>query len=465
MNESIFHTTLSEFIAKEYPATQPHPIEDPSLLKSWGLDPKIYRPLPRASFHGELGIEEVKAPYRDIELLKKHLIDTSVLSLYSHSPRKVAIVLFTWVYWDGWGDYYAQLDCARLIENRFPDAELLLVTCHRSNQKPPEIGSNQHFIPFEKGDKPQFPESLLKKMRKAHLLFQFPTYFPHTKELIETLGPQLQYEYLGESGFIDTPDFTPSCGRRCMGLHFLEKGLFLKPLPPKKAASPYYFAYTRTAEGLSCYVQALTAWKQTNLTLCVFKIQHVIQMLKKGIPNVKTAEILIDHTLTSVPLAERGVVLRFQVMQNIPHAQFLSLLHASEDFVACTGDGSLFEAISAGKLFYYDTPEHKKSFQKDLIALAKARTPDALPFFDNPTAIQDASVRKALQELTTIMRTEHCVNDTLCHIIHRALCHQAYPELKTAEKRLLHAFAKGEIDAPTTLKTIKKNINLLIKRQ
>ena len=69
MNKSVFHTTLFEFIEKEYPATQSYPIEDPSLLKSWGLDPKIYRSLPRASFHKELGIEEVKPPYCDIKEL------------------------------------------------------------------------------------------------------------------------------------------------------------------------------------------------------------------------------------------------------------------------------------------------------------------------------------------------------------------------------------------------------------
>jgi hypothetical protein len=465
MNQSIFHTTLFKFIEKEYPATQSHPIEDPLLLKSWGLKPKIYRPLPRTLFHKELGIEEIKTPYRDIEELKKHLIDTSVLSLYSHSPRKVSIVLFTWVYWDGWGDFHAQLDCAELIETCFPDAKLMLVTCHRSNQKPPETRPYQYFIPFEKGNQPQFPEFLLKKMRKAHLLFQFPTYCPYTDKLIKTLGPQLEYECLGESGFLDTPDYILGCKRRCMGLHFLEKGLFLKSLPPKKAASPYYFAYTRTTEGLSHYIQALIAWKKTDLIVYVFKIQHVINLVKRGIPYVKTVEIMVDHTLTSVPLNKKGIILRFHVMQNIPHDQFLSLLHESEDFVACTGDGSFFEAISAGKLFYYDTPKHKMHFQKDLVALASARTPDALPFFDNPIAIQDSSVRKALRKLTRIIYAEHSVNDTLCHIIHRALCHQAYPKLKQIENHILNAFAKGEIDAPIALKAIKKNINMLTRKE
>ncbi|NGX50844.1 MAG: hypothetical protein K1060chlam2_00695 [Chlamydiae bacterium] len=458
MSRSLFHSSLNSFISEEYPYTEPHPIEDPALLKSWGLNPKIYRPLPRASFHNEMEIEEVKSPYRDIPLLKKHLIDSSLLTLYRRSPPRAALVLFTWVYADGWGDYYAQFDCARLIEEHFPDAELTLVTCLRSDQRPPEKRANQHIITYEEGEKPHFSEPLLKKMRRAKLLFQFPTYYPHSDELMEMLGPQMKYEWLGESGFIDTTDFSPTCRRRCMGLHFLEKGIFIKSLPQKRASSPYYFAYTRSAEGLLSYVEALTAWKRCDLTLRAFNIQHVIHVARKGLPHVREIEVVIDKTLTSIPIAKSGALLRIEVMQNVPHHQFLTLLHESEEFVACTGDGSLFEAISAEKLFYYDMPEHKESFLKDLVALTKARTPDALPFFEDPKAIQYPPVREALRELSTIIRTEHRVNELLCHIIHRALCHHASPELEQEERRILDAFATGELNAPAALASISQSI-------
>ncbi len=464
MNPSVFHHVLSAFISERYPYTKSHPIENPDLLKSWGLDPKIYRPLPRQTFHEELGIAEIKGPFQDLQLLKKHLIDSAVLSLYTHAPPRRSIILFTWVYWDGWGDYYAQLDCAKLLRERLGDHEITLVTCLRKTQPPTETLPNQHFVFFEKGSKPQFPPFLLKKMQASHLLFQFPTYYPHTDALMEELGPQLKYEFLGESGFIDTPDYHPQCGRRCMGLHFLEKGVLIKSVPPKKKGPPYYFAYTRSAEGLYHYIQALISWKQTDLSLCVFKIEHVLNVVKQEIPGVKQAEIFIDHTVTTVPLAETGILLRFDVKQKVSHRVFLTLLNESEDFVACTGDGSLFEAISCGKIFYYDTPQHKKNFLEDLVALATTRTPQALPFFKNPAAVQDIAVRKALFELTAIIQREHAVNETLCQIIRRALCHQAVPELEQHEQRILTSFSKGEIDAPEALNAIHKTLNLLIPK-
>lgn len=359
-------------------------------LRAPGL-PKVLRGLPRLYSLQDRKISKIKSPFNNFHLIKSRYLEKLSLPLYQlpSLPATTRITLFTWVMEDGWGDYYTQLDAAELLSKAFPNITISLITLLHNNQPLHEPASpfDQHVLYYTGKRRGEIiyeepSESLYALLRKTSLLLQLPTYFPHTEEFLKKVGVPIPHQQMGEYGLIDTKWFHPGTGTHCMGLHFLEKGILIKKIPDTPIQKGFYLDYTKTARGHYLFFHILLkalasdpddcalATTCLNLFLQELEVRVKPLCLEYGVREIK---IVLRGNLCVIPIQQVGKVVTISYLDKVPHSDFLKLVAQTDLFMGCTGDGSITEAISAKKAFFYDAPPHKRNFLRDLIALAEDR--------------------------------------------------------------------------------------------
>jgi hypothetical protein len=424
-------TAMASFLSQTLEWDTPHHLErlletsvcESSLLKL-GI-PSIYIPkvtglLPRL-FHRDLRhLSKIKDSFSYLPALKKQYIDKTLLYLYSsYQPKKTAsIVIFTWVIGDGFGDYFTQIEAANILQETFPEISFVLITLvHEGTTLPlTSLPYTQYFVPYKadlhKGwdaiTDIDFPTDAMHALHSASLILQIPTCFPSTHSLLQQIrsSSRPKYELVGEGGWIDTPLFNPLTGARCMGLHFLEKGVFIKKIPKLNAASSitslkneriksilsthlgsyrFNLAYIRYNEGLYLYLYTLLKNlenSQSDLIICVFHLEHLIGQFEISYKSlflqfgIKQVTLYYQNKMTKISLSSNGKCLKLVQMEQISHDDYLILLSLCSDLAGCRGDGSIFETISASKVPFFDIAPHQKKFLKDLISLAQFYHPE-----------------------------------------------------------------------------------------
>ncbi len=394
--------------------------------------------------------------------MRRPEIDNALLELYAkYKPQKgTKVVLLTWVIGDGLGDYSAQLETAKILSEAIAEIDITLITfCYEKAKLHPSSFS-QVFVPYTsdlKWEKIEctFSDELLEILRSAALILQIPTYFPKTKELLE-LCPGVKHELVGEGGWINTPHFHPSTGARCMGLHPMEKGIFIKKIPKTELCTDKrsHLVYTLYSEGFCKYMRVLLKYLEKdnqNIDIYFFKLGHLLENIEK-IPfkkyGIKNALIYYKKNVCELAFASVGKTIHFFHKENIPQEEFLTLLAQTTDLVGCRGDGSIFETISANKIPFFDVPEHQKKFLKNVIHLAeenKLRRAVKYLKSDHPEKmgkmLQSAKLTEEIKTLNQIIREKHSVNPILINLTLRALYHYKHPNLALLESVVLDSDA------------------------
>ena len=321
---SFFHQALNAFIGQTYPNTSFNPnlakLENQikEALKEVNL-PFNTRIFPAQMINQDLGLSHFHPSFLDLSNVKYYLIDAPLLSLYaSFQPRFERVALLTFIFHDGLGDFYTQQDVAMLLNQEFPELKLTLVTLFLEGMPtPPPIPYFPHIlIPYTKNKEGElrckFPQKTLEALRRASLIFECPTHYPHMSALIKDLhalerkAPFPLQETLLETGFINHAFRMPPKGSRSMGLHFLEKGLLFPslslgkngqnkkrayhiiksffPLIKKDSLTHLHlhFAYTRNETGLASYLHGLLRWKDNcalPIMVAIFKPYHLLKCL------------------------------------------------------------------------------------------------------------------------------------------------------------------------------------------
>lgn len=507
--------------------------------------PKVIGTLPRLYRRGSSPTSKIKDHFNDLPSLKRLYIDKALLSLYSsYTPKETAsVVIFTWVIGDGWGDYFAQIETAKVLRKQFPNLTIQLLTLVHDKQTLPktECSFPHILLPYhadpkvgwEKASCKTFSPQVIAVLQRASLILQIPTCFPHAKQLLaDVTGPK--HELVGEGGWIDTPHFHPNTGARCMGLHFLEKGIFIKEMPKtdffaaskqlderlisalfgkrqptKKQISAYIashrfnLAYIRYDSGLYLYIHALLKSlekDQKDIDICFFNLKHLLNNFesqyrgifeKYGIGN---ATLFYQGNTTNIPISSKGKALKLIHLEKVNHEHYLTLVSLAQDLVGCRGDGSIFEAISASKIFFLDIPYHERTFLKDLIALATYLLPNhpqaiaylklflSLPqMLSSPSnnaewvedlepppiftlqelgeamgeLLQSPQIAEGFTILNTTIQQNYAFNPVLCNLTQRALCHYDNPHLAILESVALDSYLHGEKSAREALLDIK----------
>jgi len=376
--------------------------------------------------------------------------------------EKSNVVLFTWVIPPGLGDLQAQLNAAEILRKAHPDLEIKLVTLIHKEASLPHHPC--HFVRFTglKNEEIEAENMPLALLREADLILQIPTYYPRTQELLDLLQevpshkPVPKYEFLGEYGWTGQPNFP-----RCMGLNPCESGIFIKQVPKCKPASKNRFnlAYTRTQQGGYLYLYSLLKaleFDQRDIDVAFFDMKHMLEnvpvLFSSPRWGLKAVHLFFKDYFTEIPLASEGKILRLYHKEKLSHEEFLKYLSQTEDLFGCTGDGSISEAISAGCMYFIDPLHHKIAFVKDLLAIAKTRTPEAAEWIelmipsDLPIdergermgeLLADSKTKEAMQRLSQIICQEYSVNDFLCDLVTRTLRYAKHPELEFLDARSL----------------------------
>ncbi len=376
--------------------------------------PKVYRGLPRVYLRDHLERSKVKEPFRNLALLKRGSIDRAIASLYPQKAGKVAILV--WVIPDGFGDWIAACEAAQLLKENGHAVELIAV----AKKRLPVVGEfSVQWVLYEgEPESAFFSEEIAKNLRKVDLILQIPTYFPGTEKLLDQLRrisssySMAKMEFLGEYGYLESSWFHPKSGRRSMGLHALEKGIFVKKMPSAhfgeiehktllqwlfgtEMPGPneiehyqnhcrFHLAYLTTPIGGAVYLNALLKmWERDELDIdvCSPDLSWFIRWTEERAGKsslaahfgVKRIEIKLPERDYAFQLSEKGKTLRLLAPSQVSGADMKRLMSLSGDWVGVRGDQSFSEAVSAGKPFFYDGRMHARYFMKDLGALAENR--------------------------------------------------------------------------------------------
>jgi len=470
---------------------------------------KILRGLPRV-YHRDHPLQsEIKKEFSHLGSLKKLGLEKGSLPLYQNLeiPKGSKICLFTYMLSDGWGDFIAMQEAYKILKVKFPQAIIHSVLCiakHQLHSLPQSVDKNLIAVPYEKDCRPtSFSEAALEALRSSALIISLPTFYPHMDKLQKFLiaahqtPPKLLS--IGQYGFLESDHFHPKSGNYSMGLHFLEKGIFIRDTVPKGnlktlqnkallhslfgvkepqdqhvehylASHDLYLAYLTSPIGGAIYLHALLQWQKPStkaIDICTPDLSWFIEYvniqakqkkpLLEGDFGIQTLEIHFQgHTHTRT-LASFGKTLRILCPGTLSNTDFRNLMSASQEFVAVRGDQSFSEAVSTGKLFFYDGASHARYFIKDLLALAENRLssqkmtlnlfrsmgraflynlPESKTEWVEETYFQEkepwgqiaATIALSLKSpqttqgcklLCQIIRNEYSFNKTLCHLVQR----------------------------------------------
>lgn len=370
--------------------------------------PRMYRGLPRLYQKNYPSQSHIKKNFTHLPSLKKQAVSRALFSLYGKIPVSGKVTIFTWVINDGLGDYIAAVEIMRILRARLPDVELKFVALVQEKAlRSVNYPENAIIVSYE-GECPlsAISAEAMEVLRSSDLILQTPTYYPHTRELVEALqameAPSLmpKMERVGEYGFLESSWFHPKSGAYSMGLHFLEKGVLIrKPCQASWAdvqnarmkqwhipENHFYLAYLATPMGGAIYLHALLKSLMNDdrgIDLCVPDLGWFIEFVEKQKTasrsllewemGIQTIEIYFEEYIHPISIAPVGKKVRILCPGQITQSDFRALLALSGDWVAVRGNQSFSEAVSQGKAFFYDGRGHERYFIKDLVAVAENR--------------------------------------------------------------------------------------------
>lgn len=355
--------------------------------------PRIYRGLPRVYARDNAMRSQIKSNFTGLADLRRLSVDRAVFSLYEgqSKKRKARIGIFCWVMNDGLGDWVAAQEAAHCLREKMPWLEILLFPI-----------SDRTLEPIY--DFPVHRE--LGLLGEMDFVLQIPTFYGEGVSA---------HESIGEYGYLESSWFHPKSGNRSMGLHALEKGIFIRTLHHRPSFAEvkqkellrclfgteipgpieieayershrFHVGYLATPMGGSIYLHSLLKlyeWDGLDIDVCCPDLAWFIQWIedrkKSGLPilqelfGVKEIVVQLFDQTHRVPVAEKGKVLRLISPGPISHADMQHLIALSGDWVGVRGNQTLSEAISAGKPFFYDGRDHARYLIKDLVAMAENR--------------------------------------------------------------------------------------------
>lgn len=392
---------------------------------------KISRGLPRLYKKENPSISRIKQEFSHLPSLKQLGIDRFILPLYeNYSPEeKSKICIFTYVLSDGWGDFIAAKEVAKILKKKFPKISIQSIICAPQNLslQGSNIDDSNIIIPYTKEASPSlFPKKAIQALQSADVVLSIPTFYPYTAALKKNLKTNPSFISIGQYGFIESEWFHPKSGNKSMGLHFLEQGILIREQKEKGdfrslenqtllfslfgtitpqtvdieaylASHKFFLAYLISPIGGAIYLHALLQVQAQNdktIDICSPDLGWLIEFidlrhkenkpLLEGDFGVQELEIHFGGKIHRRILAQTGKKVRILCPGPLSDKDFRKAISLSEEFVAIRGDQSFSEAVSVNRPFFYDGAPHARYFMKDLLALAENRLSQnkmALSFF------------------------------------------------------------------------------------
>lgn len=461
--------------------------------------PTVYQGLPKCKNPGSLDKFFIKKEFSDIKTLRKRFIDKAILCLYRNAPlkKKNHIIILTHVLPDGLGDLYAQKTTYTILKKLFPNYVFTLITfIHKKDSFVPK-NTEDHWCVYSYSSPKDLEidnldEALFKTLRNASVVLQIPTYFKEFDSLIERVYKEKSnkpfpiFESVGEYGFINSMDFHPETKTRCLGLHFLEKGLFLDPdlekkvkdhpIPEKldllifkgsdlhtyRKTKRLFVAYLYTEEGYYSYLTLIfSLFKKDTKNIDILAIdikkfiialEHLMKKTKMlNNTGVSKIELYVDHNYCPIQIKEKGKIVRIIHAGFLKHECFTKLLFLSENPVGIRGNLSLTESISLNKFFFYNIREHNETLYNGLLSLAEKIAPKTYQYLklSNKKGASIEELSKCFKEayydfpvLNKHLLENYNATYHLENLIFRSLCHYENKNIKSYEENLVEEFSE-----------------------
>jgi hypothetical protein len=498
------HSLMEERLLQAFPEKDFINLElPPSTL------PCILQGLPRDLNPLSASFLQLKPGFTDLKVLKKRILDKPILHLFKdtchHSDQPLLTI--TYVVPGGFGDFYAQRHLKKILKKKFYGIRILsLIFLESSYCNKVQTLEDEIIIPFTSQEslKPEnFSPFVLSLLQQAFLIFEIPTPFPFNKELKRLLPIATLFLQIGEYGYIQSKDYRPSSSTRCLGLHFLEYGLFeeeinnrsLEDLSQKDlacylfskvAAQDYqkshnlYFSYLATDYGsvfyfyliiyLSCQANKTIDFVCVDIGPFLKLIEQDINQLKTF--NIRTIEIFYKNQISRIHLSTKGLDIRIIHTGHLGHADFQLLLNSSQEPVGVRGNLSFSEALSLKKIFFYDPLSHNYPLYYGLLSLAKIHSDKVLSWmqlfkpqknpqqaaYEGSCILQDENFKTAFENLCCFILKNLKAEDHLINIVFKAFYQSRHPLIKKKEQDLTTLFLEEKISFFELSQALKKEI-------
>ncbi|MES2200229.1 MAG: hypothetical protein V4489_08690 [Chlamydiota bacterium] len=452
-----------------------------------------------------------KESFSHLPSLKRIYLEKALCHLYRAHPlnQTINVTLFTWVIGDGLGDFSAQIETAKVLLAASMKVSLISLHPDRMPLTAPSLRSSHFLVPYQEGPNQDWnhispvkiPQEALESLSKANVILQMPTYFPHTRKLLDPIlqNPKHRpsYELIGEGGWGDTPRFSPLTGSRALGLRSWEKGLFfpkisllikslqdsyLQNILAKTPFSKLCLGYIRNPDKCLLLAKTLLIQMQedpSDIMLCLFPIEPLIAALpslssffqEQGISEVR---IYYEEYHSRIPLQATGKTLTLIQTKKLLREDYQSLLLQSNCLAGCRGDGSLSETLSAQKLPFFDFPLHKRPLLEGLLSIANHKLssshetsryiqeflmPEPNPYILG-TLAKNPNTLLGFLELYPFLQEYYSAGDFIQNLTHRAAYHHFYPKIAILEKQILDSFLFGEKKAFYALQELQSELIL-----
>ncbi len=467
----------------------------------------------------EMKDEKFANPNRCTVVARKmqFIFEQVVLGIYRNLNIEVGsheIVVSGFVASDGLGDYYHIKAAAELLHLKFPGKIGMVIELPgyrtRLRQLTLPVEKNFDLVVFDEKDT-EIDEvaRAIEMLQRAQVVVDLPYDVPCS--LIPKISAEQKTVKLFEYGS-ESASLSKSPKSRSLGLDQYELGIVIKPklletslqdlrdialrqfffletadMHDQEIAyhneTDFAFAYmkhdffTRSLAGFvfSCCEAYAFSEKQAIDIVCPHDGNGLLESLFKesniGIKTVqfyrkKGLEVLLEKEIT---LEKKGKLLR--LINPFPLSNHdMQIFMNKSLYVGCTGDMTPSEAISLGRVLFYDLLDHKRAFYRSMVNCAeeffkeeadcfvrylkiceKFRTAEMNRTNEFFSLVQECG--KLMRHPKTIeqsgrfcelLKTHFCFNEVLADIVSRQLVHARVPELKEMEKELMESFLKGE---------------------
>jgi hypothetical protein len=472
--------------------------------------PCITQGLPRDLDLKSPGFLQLKSGFNDIKVLKRCILDKPLLHLYNKAivPNKQLILIITYVVPGGFGDFFAQRHLKKILKNHFSNLEIhSLIFMESTYSTKIDALSDESILSFDAIDAchPQYFDSATKKLLEtASLIFEIPTQFPFQKELEDLCFLKDHYVSIGEYGFIQSQSYLPATSKRCLGLHYLEYGLFidsLETLPLTKLHNPditqflqtknfnnqntsihnFYFCYLATDYGSFVYfylVIYLALHQKKSLDLICVDIGPFLKIIEKDLDHLKnlpiaSIEIFYKNHKSLLQFSKDGIDIRIYHTGIINHHDFQILLANSQEPIGIRGNLSFSEAISLEKVFFYDPLTHNYPLYYELLSLANLQDKDVFCWVQlfkqgqdpHQAASQGAKLfqtpdfTKKFALLCAFIKQRLKTDEHMINIVYKALHQQSRPDIKKKEQILSALFIEKKLSFTQLIQLLRQEIS------
>jgi len=366
-------------------------------------------------------LEELQRDVKQQIVVKKMIFNFAAANIFAQSKRidvDKPIVVCGQVCCDGKGDYFHMLSFAKHIRKQFPNIPLELIVMadliHKGKLIFPQIEKCNTYIHYE--DEPEgFIQFLNEKIAQSSIWISGP---------IEPDGINYSDPEISEKGIAISEYDAASNGSECdkhlqMGLSSKATGIFLssknektgwfnlKNQPLKdylwkkeplnlseinplryNSTNQLFVFYRKDMRGLVNFVTtAINFADYTNkevIDICIFSSEFFKEIKKENLfstfPISEIKFVSFDGNEPQeevIKIHENGKTLRLIFPDFLEKKDFKLLMKLSAPIVGCTGDGSLSDVISLGKIPFYEVNKHKLQLFHEIKLISQKVCPNS----------------------------------------------------------------------------------------